>query len=137
MANGARLSGAAVAVRDLARSTDFYRELFDLQVDASSAQAVLLSARGGDRLALRVLSGAPHVGGGIGVLFLVWTAESPLELDRCEAVLRSRGAFVSRSVESGWDVVAGRDPDDLRVILVFSVAGGAEWSVVPSRIYEY
>ena len=134
---GPGLSGAVVVVRDLARSEGFYRELLDLRVGASSDQAVLLTARTGDRLVLRSLSRAPHIWGGIGVLFLVWTAESVDDLDRCETVLRSRDAFVSRSAEEGWEVLEGRDPDNVRVIVVFPVGAESERTTLPSGIFEY
>jgi catechol 2,3-dioxygenase-like lactoylglutathione lyase family enzyme len=83
MSSGAGISGAVVVVRDLDRSEAFYRELLELDVEASSAEAVLLSSRGGDRLVLRRLSAAPHVSGGIGVLFVVWTADTARRSQSC------------------------------------------------------
>ena len=134
---GAKLSGAVVVVRALSRSQGFYCELLDLQVDASSAEAVLLSAPTGDHLVLRALGRAPHLSGGIGVQFLVWTAESAGYLDRCEKVLRARGAFVSRSLDHGVRVLEGRDPDGIRVIVVLPVEPGSEKMSLPARIYAY
>jgi hypothetical protein len=60
MGGGAAIVGAVVVLRDLGRSSVFYRELLGLDVEASSGEALLLSSRGGDRLALRRLSAAPH-----------------------------------------------------------------------------
>ena len=137
MGTGARLSGAVVVVRDLARSEGFYRELLELRVDASSAEAVLLSAPTGDRLALRALGRAQHLSAGIGVQCLVWTAESLDDLARCEEVLRERGTFSSSSVDHGVTVVEGRDPDGIRVIVVSPVAPGSHRTSLPSGIYAY
>jgi catechol-2,3-dioxygenase len=137
MASGARISGAVVVVRDLGRSEAFYRELLELDVEASSAEAVLLSSRGGDRLVLRRLSAAPHVSGGIGVLFVVWTADTATDLDRAEDVLRSREAFVSRSEDEGWDVLEGHDPDNIRVVVVIPFASGSKKTSLPARVYNY
>jgi catechol 2,3-dioxygenase-like lactoylglutathione lyase family enzyme len=137
MGGGSRLSGAVVVVRDLVQSEQFYRELLDLRVASSSAEAVLLSARTGDRLILRALPNAPHVAGGIGVHFLVWTAQDAHDLDRCEELLRARGAFVSRWLDDGWHVLEGRDPNNLRVIVVFPGGGEVERTSLPSRIYQY
>ncbi|HZR94203.1 MAG TPA: VOC family protein [Gaiellaceae bacterium] len=136
--SGAGLFGAVVVVRDLARSEEFYREVLDLRVEASSPEAVLLSGRSGDHLALRMRSSASHVSAGIGVLFLVWQAETLHELDRCEDVLRGRHAFVSRSGDDhGWQVLEGRDPDDIRVIVVVPTGDESERTSVPSRVYDY
>ena len=137
MGTGARLTGAVVVVRDLARSEVFYRELLGLRVEASSAEAVLLSAPSGDRLALRALGRATHLSVGIGVQCLVWTAESLDDLERCEEVLRTRNAFLSSSVDHGVKVVEGRDPDDIRVIVVFPVVPGLHRTTLPSGIYAY
>jgi catechol 2,3-dioxygenase-like lactoylglutathione lyase family enzyme len=137
MASGAGLLGAVVVVRDLARSEAFYRDVLDLHVDDSSVDAVLLSARAGDHLVLRALSDAPHVLGGIGPLFLVWMVESAHDLDRAEEALRSRDALVSRSVEHGWEVVEGRDPDEVRIVVVFPVSRDAAKAVLPPRVYTY
>ncbi len=137
MGTGAGLSGAVVVVHELAASEAFYRELLHLEVEASSGEAVLLVASNGDRLALRGLSKAPHVSGGVGVRSLVWTAESAADLDRCEQVLRSHDGFISRSADDGWDVLDGRDPDGVNVILVFPLGGDSWRGSMPSRVYRY
>jgi catechol 2,3-dioxygenase-like lactoylglutathione lyase family enzyme len=137
MAGGVRLFSAVVVVRDLARSEAFYRELLDLRVDVTTAEAVLLSAESGDHLVLRALSRAPHVSAAIGVLFVVWRVESADELDRVEGVLRRHDTYVSRSVEDGWDVLEGRDPDASRVVVVFRVDPDVPRESLPARIYQY
>jgi catechol-2,3-dioxygenase len=137
MSSGAGISGVVVVVRDLDRSEAFYRELLELDVEASSAEAVLLSRRGRDRLVLRRLSTAPHVSGGISVLFMVWTADTAADLDRAEDVLRSREAFVSRSEDEGWDVLEGHDPDNIRVVVVIALASGSKRTSLPAHVYTY
>jgi len=126
-----------VVVRDLEVSELFYRELLNLRAHLASAQAVLLVAPTGDRLALRELANAPHFAGAVGVRFLVWTVESADDLDRCERVLVAHGALVSRAVEDGWNLLEGRDPDGTRVVLVFPVPGATDRTTLPSRIYQY
>lgn len=134
---GCDLSAAVVVVRSLDRSLAFYRELLDLDVGAASGEAALLSSRRGDRLVLRELGAAPHVSAAIGVLFLVWTAQTAAELDRAEAVLRAREAFASRSVDEGWDVLEGHDPDHIRVVVACPIATSSTRTSLPARVYNY
>lgn len=137
MGKRAGLSGAVVVVRDLARSETFYRELLDLRVIASSGEAVLLEARDGDHLVLRELGKAPHVMGGIGVLFLVWSAGSLDDVERCVEVLRAHDALLTRSVEDGWAVVEGHDPDNTRVVVVFREGDDPGLVAMPPPIFSY
>jgi catechol 2,3-dioxygenase-like lactoylglutathione lyase family enzyme len=137
MGSGAAIAGAVVVVRDLRRSEAFYRELLELDVEASSGEAVLLSSRGGDRLVLRRLSAAPHVTGGIGVLFVIWSAPTAADLDHAEEVMRTREAFASRSVDDGWDVLEGYDPDNTRVVVAFPLAPNLRRTSLPSRVFNY
>ena len=126
-----------VVVHRLDRSVAFYRELLDLDVGAASGEAVLLSSRRGDRLVLRELGAAPHVSAGIGVLFLIWSVQSAADLDRAEAVLRAREAFASRSVDEGWDVLEGHDPDNIRVVVACPPVSGSQRTSLPARVYGY
>jgi hypothetical protein len=68
------------------------------------------------------------------VLFVVWTADAVADLGRAEEVLRSREAFVSRSVDDGWDVLEGHDPDNIRAVVIPS-APGSERTSLPARVY--
>jgi hypothetical protein len=54
-----------------------------------------------------------------------------------EEVLRSRDALVSRSVDGGWDVLDGLDPDGVKVILVCPVGGDSSRASMPWRVYRY
>ncbi len=137
MSEGLRLSAAVVFVRELARSEDFYRDLLELNTEIASPQAVLLAGPDGDHLVLRVLARAPHLLGGIGVQYLIWTARDAADLQRCENVLKARDVFVSTTQEQGATVVEGHDPDDIPVLLVYPPSASVSMTALPTRILEY
>ena len=130
------LSAAIIFVRDLARSRDFYKGVFGLHEEASSGEAVVLTANSGDRLLLRALGKAPHPSGNIGVQYLVWAAQEPDELARCERALKESDAFVERRSEQGVTVVEGRDPDNIPLIVVHP-STPAVMLTLPPRVYAY
>jgi catechol 2,3-dioxygenase-like lactoylglutathione lyase family enzyme len=131
-----KLSAAIVFVRDLARSRDFYRAVLGLQVEASSAEGVVLIANTGDRVILRALAKAPRSSGSIGVQYLVWAAPEADELSRYEAALKEGDAFVGSRVEQGVSVVEGRDPDGITLI-VCHPSTPPEMLRLPTRVYAY
>ena len=101
MANDLSLSAVVMHVRELQRSTDFYREILQLEVEVTSDEAALLTAPTGDHLVLRALPGASRTFGTVGVQFVLWTARDNEDLDRCERELKARDAFVSVSARAG------------------------------------
>jgi catechol 2,3-dioxygenase-like lactoylglutathione lyase family enzyme len=131
-----KLSAAIVFVRDLARSRDFYEAVLGLQVEAFSAEAVVLIANTGDRVILRALAKAPRPSGSIGVQYLVWAAPEADELSRFEAALKEGDAFVGSRVEQGVSVVEGRDPDGITLI-VCHPSTPPEMLRLPTRVYAY
>jgi len=137
MGEALRLSAAVVFVRNLARSEDFYRDLLEFDIEIASPEAVLLSGPAGNHLVLRALIRAPRLLGGIGVQYLVWAARDARDLERCETMLKSRGAFVSTTQDHGVTVVEGHDPDDIPVLLVYPPGPGVGMTALPARIYAY
>ena len=137
MANDLSLSAVVMHVRELQRSTDFYREILQLEVEVTSDEAALLTAPTGDHLVLRALPGASRTFGTVGVQFVLWTARDNEDLDRCERELKARDAFVSVSVEQGARVVEGRDPDGIPLVVVYPPRPGVGMTAVPARTYTY
>jgi catechol 2,3-dioxygenase-like lactoylglutathione lyase family enzyme len=132
-----KLSAAVMHVRELQRSTDFYREILLLDVEVTSGEATLLTAPNGDHLVLRALPGANRAFGSVGLQFVVWTARDDDDLDRCERELKARDAFVSVSIEQGARVVEGRDPDGIPIVVVYPPRPGIGMTAVPARTYAY
>ena len=137
MADTIKLSAAVMHVRELQRSTDFYREILLLEVEVTSAEATLLTAPNGDHLVLRARPGATRTFGAVGLQFVLWTARDNDDLDRCERELKARDAFVSVSVEQGARVVEGRDPDGIPLVVVYPARPGVGMTAVPARTYAY
>jgi catechol 2,3-dioxygenase-like lactoylglutathione lyase family enzyme len=138
MANGARLGSAVMFVHNLDRSVSFYEDVLDLQAVDRSTTAALLISGAGSQLILRAMGeGASRALGSVGVQYVVWTAAGKDDLDRCERVLRERGAYRESRTADGVTVVEARDPDD--VVLVVTHPGPDEVPLheLPARIYGW
>jgi catechol 2,3-dioxygenase-like lactoylglutathione lyase family enzyme len=131
------LTAVVIFVRDLARSTDFYGQVLDLQVVLESDDAVMLSAGSGDHLVLRALHGATRVDGAVGVHYVVWTASDAAELERCERALRACDDFVRTWTENDVRVVEGRDPDRSTLLVSYPSGPGFGAARVPPRVFSY
>jgi catechol 2,3-dioxygenase-like lactoylglutathione lyase family enzyme len=120
-----------IAVADLDRSVAFYRELgsFD-EIAREDAVAVLGDvAPASIALILRETGGSHHVRHGqqsLGLRSITFNVGSLGELDRIESVLRDRNAFTSRQqiADGAAELVRGRDPDNLPLVLVYYAQGG-------------
>jgi catechol-2,3-dioxygenase len=138
MAEGIRLSGAVMFVRNLDKSVTFYRELLGLQVTDRSPTAALLVNEDGSQLVLRAFGqNAPHALGSIGPQYLTWTAASKDELDQLAETLSRQSAYRETRTDGEITVVEGRDPDDLTVMLVYSGPGMGPMRRLPARIYAW
>jgi catechol 2,3-dioxygenase-like lactoylglutathione lyase family enzyme len=138
MAEGIRLSGAVMFVRNLDRSVSFYRELLGLQVIDHSPTAALLVNNDGSQLVLRGFGpNAPHALGSIGPQYLTWTTESKDELDQLADMLRRHSAYRETRTDGEVTVVEGRDPDDLTVMLVYAGPEKSPMRRLPARIYAW
>jgi len=138
MAERMQLSSAVIFVRDLDRSKEFYGQLLELDVSMMTAgEALLLYAGDGDHLVLRELPNATRSGGAVGVQYLIWTARSPEDLERCERLLQASGAHVSTSVDEDITIVEGRDPDRTPILVTYPAGPGQGWTRLPTRIFSY
>jgi catechol 2,3-dioxygenase-like lactoylglutathione lyase family enzyme len=138
MAEGIRLSGAIMFVRNLDRSVTFYRELLGLQVADRSPTAALLLNDDGSQLVLRSFGqNATHALGSIGPQYLTWTTASKDELDQLAETLRRHSAYRETRTDGEITVVEGRDPDDVTVMLVYSGPAMAPMRRLPARIYAW
>ncbi|MGW5352815.1 VOC family protein [Streptomyces sp. NPDC004031] len=136
---GPRLASVVVFVRDLDQSVDFYRELLLMTETVRTATAALLVGAGDAQLYLRVMGGGgEHPLGAIGVQYVIWTADGPQDLDRCERILKQRAAHVSsRDSEDGVRMIEGRDPDGLPVVISHPGPQGASRHDIMARIYAW
>lgn len=119
-ARGPRLASVVVFVHDHDVSADFYRELLNMEVTVRTATAALLVGRGGFQVYLRAVGPrAAHPSGHVGAQYVIWTADGPEDLQRCERVLRARSDQVDTRHGDGFTVVEGRDPSGLPVLVAY------------------
>jgi hypothetical protein len=132
-----RLTSAVIYVRDLDRAIEFYGQLLDLEPTITQDEAVLLSKDDRDHLVLRALKTASRVAPSVGVQFLVWTAQSREDLDRCMHALEALAAPFSTWNEGDITVVEGRDPDRTPILVTFPAGPGPSWTRLPTRVFSY
>ena len=119
------LASAVMFVADLERSLVFYQELLGLEAIARDDDAALLVSPDGYQPYLRTMGErAPHFSGTIGIQYLIWTAESDEDLDRCERVLKAHSPRVTSTTADGFRVVEGRGPDGVPVVVTFGPRSG-------------
>jgi catechol 2,3-dioxygenase-like lactoylglutathione lyase family enzyme len=137
MGTDARLGSVVMFVRDLDRSVDFYTAVLGVQVVDRSPTAALLSSPT-TQLVLRAMGdNAAHPLGGVGVQYVVWTADSQADLDQSEQVLKDRAAHRSTRSVDGHTVVEGRDPDDLVVVVGYPGPDVSPLRKLPARVYGW
>jgi catechol-2,3-dioxygenase len=138
MTQGTRLSSAVMFVRDLDSSASFYQAVLGLEVVDRSPTAVLLSNPGAAPLVLRAMgSNAAHALGTVGVQYLVWTAASREDLDRCERALQEHSAHRETRDSGDATIVEGSDPDGVAVMIIYPGPDQLPWRKLPSRIYAW
>ena len=132
------LTSAVMFVSDLDRSVAFYAELLAWTIAVHELDAVLLACPHGGQLYLRRRGPrAPHSLGHIGVQYLIWTAPSESELDRCERVLTEQSGQVTRSTLDGFTIVEGRGPDNAPILIAYPGPQEAPRHQVMQRIYRW
>jgi catechol 2,3-dioxygenase-like lactoylglutathione lyase family enzyme len=117
MAHGARLDSVVMFVHDLDRSVSFYSDVLNLHVADRSATAALLI--------------------GVGVQYVIWTADDADDLARCEKVLKHRSAWRDSRTTEHVTAVEGRDPDDIVVMITYPGPDQAPLHELPVRIYGW
>ena len=120
LVHSVRLASAVVAVSDLDRSVLFYQPLLRFRVAAKTPDGALLTGPDGSQLYLhRVDRIRSHDDGGGGLEYVIWTAGSPSDLDRCAALLSEQNAYIGRTDQDEVAVVEGLDPDQLPVVITY------------------
>ena len=138
MAHGARLDSVVMFVHDLDRSVSFYSDVLNLHVADRSATAALLIGAKRSQLILRAMGrGAEHALGGVGVQYVIWTADDAGDLARCEKVLKDRSAWRDSRTTEHVTAVEGRDPDDIVVMITYPGPDQAPLHELPVRIYGW
>lgn len=138
MAQGARIAGAVIFVRDLDRSVRYYEELLTLETTDRTPTAALLTSPEGMPLILRAMGqGAEHALGGLGVQYVVWTAAGEDDLRRCEAVLKGHAGYRGTNTSNGITSVEGTDPDGIAVIVIYPGPDQVPLRELPARIYAW
>jgi catechol-2,3-dioxygenase len=138
MAQGTRIGSVVMFVQDLDRSVSFYTELLALEVADRSPTAALLTSASGTELILRAMgTSAVHLLGGVGVQYVIWTAPSREDLDRCERVLKQRRAHLDTRTSGPTTAVEGRDPDNITVMIIQPGPEEAPLRELPVRIYGW
>jgi catechol 2,3-dioxygenase-like lactoylglutathione lyase family enzyme len=138
MAHGARLDSVVMFVHDLDRSVSFYSDVLNLHVADRSATAALLIGAKRSQLILRAMGrGAEHALGGVGVQYVIWTADDADDLARCEKVLKHRSAWRDSRTTEHVSAVEGRDPDDIVVMITYPGPDQAPLHELPVRIYGW
>ena len=116
-----RLNHAVLYVRNVKRTTAFYREFLDFRVvHEIPGQAAFLQAprsRNDHDLGLfQVSAGAASSTAGrgaVGLYHLAWEVDTLDELGRIEAVLRNAGALLGASDHGTTKALYAQDPDGL------------------------
>lgn len=138
MADGTRLGSVVMFVQDLDRSVSFYAEVLALKVADSSSTAALLISGAGSQLVLRAMGHYVNRAlGSVGVQYVVWTAANEADLNRCEQVLKSRSAYRQRRASESIEMVEGRDPDDVVVVVTYPGPDQVPLHQLPVRIYGW
>jgi catechol 2,3-dioxygenase-like lactoylglutathione lyase family enzyme len=138
MAQGSRIGSAVMFVQDLDRSLRFYQEVLDLTVTDRSSTAALLVSTQGTQLILRATGGlGTHALGGVGIQYLIWTADGDDDLHRCERALAERSAYRDTRRSEGVTVVEGSDPDDITVMIGYPGPDERPFDRIPTRIYGW
>jgi catechol 2,3-dioxygenase-like lactoylglutathione lyase family enzyme len=138
MAHGARLDSVVMFVHDLDRSVSFYSDVLNLHVADRSATAALLIGANQSQLILRAMGrGAEHALGGVGVQYVIWTADDADDLARCEKVLKDRSAWRDSRTTEHVTAVEGRDPDEIVVMITYPGPDQAPLHELPVRIYGW
>jgi catechol 2,3-dioxygenase-like lactoylglutathione lyase family enzyme len=137
MAQGTRIGSVVMFVQDLDRSVSFYEELLTMKLADRSVTAALLTSVDGTQLILRAMGGGVHALGGVGVQYVIWTAPSRADLDRCERVLKQRSAHLDTRASGRTTAVEGRDPDNITVQIIYPGPEEEPLHKLPVRIYGW
>jgi CBS domain-containing protein len=135
--NSMRLATAVVFVSDLGRALAFYQPLLRYPITVSDASGALLVGPDGSQLYLYQVGGGPADDReAVGFHLVAWTAGSADDLDRCEELLKQRGAYERRDTSEGFARVEGHDPDGLPVLISYPGPDRAPRHMISPRVYS-
>ena len=107
-----------------------------MDVTVREPSAALLVNAGSFQLYLRQMGPrSPHLLGAIGVQYVIWTAPSAEDLDRCERVLNDRCRHVTRHVIDGITFIEGKDPSGVPVVITYPGPDQAARHAIMQRVY--
>lgn len=138
-----RLNHAVLYVRDVPRSSAFYRHVLGFEEVAGDERAVFLRAAGGsnhhDLALFSVGIDAPSpLPGAVGLYHLAWEVASIRDVATAVAVLKQIGAYVGESDHGATKSVYGRDPDGHELEIMWMVPrehwGELEGAAVVQRL---
>jgi catechol 2,3-dioxygenase-like lactoylglutathione lyase family enzyme len=136
MERGARITSSVIFVSDVARSVDFYGDVFACEVAIQTPEAALLLAPGGFQIYLIGRSArTPHPSGGIGPQYLIWAVHSADDLQELDQALRRYGRVTHTYTSGGVTFIAGRDPDGIRILMAHPGPDQLPRSVIGAQLY--
>jgi catechol 2,3-dioxygenase-like lactoylglutathione lyase family enzyme len=131
----ATVASSLMTVSDLARSVNFYCDVFACRVALHEQDTALLLTPGGFQIYLHSKgpSRRPRVGA-TGVQYLMWATDSPSELQRISQRLRAHDVATFSYTENGVTFVEGCDPDRGRVLVAYPSPRQLPREVIASRL---
>lgn len=129
------VASSLMTVSDLARSVDFYCDVFSCRVALHEKDTALLLTPGGFQIYLHSKgpSRRPRAGA-TGVQYLMWATDSQAELQRISQRLLAYDVETFSYTENGVTFVEGCDPDDGRVIVAHPSPSRLPREVIASRL---
>lgn len=137
--DGPRLSTAVMFVHDLDASIAFYSDVLQMTVTVRQVTAALLVNAVSSQLYLRQMGErTPHPLGAIGVQYVIWTASSTDDLDRCERAMKEAGRRpVTRHVVDGITFIEGKDPSGVPVVITHPGPDRTARRAIMQRVYSW
>ena len=131
-------------VTDLARSFEFYRDVFDFRLMSQQDEVANLMVYETERrqvLLLRELRRRSHHAGGraVGLRMLSFEAGSPEEIAAIEQKRVDRHALVWHAQTEAYRAIMGADPDRIEICVASSLTGSPisseDWTKVDDAVY--
>jgi catechol 2,3-dioxygenase-like lactoylglutathione lyase family enzyme len=136
--DGPRLSTAVMFVHDLDASIAFYSDVLQMTVTVRQVTAALLVNAVSSQLYLRQMGErTPHPLGAIGVQYVIWTASSAADLDRCEGAMNEHCRHVSRRAIDGVTFLEGEDPNGVTVVIAHPGPDQSARHAIMQRVYTW
>ena len=135
-----------VNVRDLDKSVEFYRGVFDFPVIGQRGRATALLVNEDDRRQVLVLReagpNAVHPGrGALGPRIFGFEVGSPEELELIEQRLEQRGTPLTHTRRETWEAIVGNDPDRVEFVAACSLTGAPisrdDWRNIDSMVFAF